>query len=319
MVRDALLRGAPHHEAGRDQWLLGPRFRGDKRASSRPRAMKAGHPEETIYNIVVVGGGSAGCGISRLIMNAMLEEGVSAEDAKKHFFIIDKHGLLMDDMPDLLPFQLPFTQSKKNTAHWSCSDFNKISLQDVITNVHPTLLIGVSGQPGIFTEDLIKIMAAHVDQPIIFPLSNPTARSEATPNDLMRWTEERAIVGTGSPFSNITKNGKEFRVDQTNNCYIFPGMGLGLIAVKARHVTENMFMAAAKVLASCSPAKQDPTANLLPALTDIRQVSFQVAVAVAKEAIQAGLAGHQPSEDLEKYIQNMMWAPEYMTYRKIIT
>jgi malate dehydrogenase (oxaloacetate-decarboxylating) len=268
--------------------------------------------------IVVVGGGSAGCGISLLVMKAMMEDGLSEEDAKKHFFIIDKPGLLMDDMPDLLPFQKPFAQTQSNTAHWQCLDFNKISLQDVITNVHPTLLIGVSGQAGIFTQDLVTIMAAHVERPIIFPLSNPTSSSEATPSDLMKWTKDRAIVGTGSPFGNIMKNGKEFRVDQTNNCYIFPGMGLGLIAVKAKRVTDNMFMAAAKVLAECSPAKHDPEANLLPALTNIRDVSLKVAIAVAKEAIVSGLAHFDETETLEQYIQKMMWAPEYLTYRKII-
>jgi malate dehydrogenase (oxaloacetate-decarboxylating) len=221
-------------------------------------------------------------------------------------------------MPDLLPFQKPFAQTQSNTAHWQCLDFNKISLQDVITNVHPTLLIGVSGQAGIFTQDLVTIMAAHVERPIIFPLSNPTSSSEATPSDLMKWTKDRAIVGTGSPFGNIMKNGKEFRVDQTNNCYIFPGMGLGLIAVKAKRVTDNMFMAAAKVLAECSPAKHDPEANLLPALTNIRDVSLKVAIAVAKEAIVSGLAHFDETETLEQYIQKMMWAPEYLTYRKII-
>jgi malate dehydrogenase (oxaloacetate-decarboxylating) len=268
--------------------------------------------------IVVVGGGSAGCGISLLIMKAMMEDGLSEEDAKKHFFIIDKYGLLMDDMTDLLPFQKPFAQSKNHTAHWACSDFNKISLQDVITNVHPTLLIGVSGQSGVFTKDLVTMMAAHVERPIIFPLSNPTSSSEATPTDLMQWTNNRAIVGTGSPFGNIMRDGKEYRVDQTNNCYIFPGMGLGLIAVKAKRVTDNMFMAAAKVLAECSPSKNNPEANLLPALTDIRQVSLKVAIAVAKEAIATGLAEFDSTETLEQYIQKMMWVPEYITYRKII-
>jgi malate dehydrogenase (oxaloacetate-decarboxylating) len=266
--------------------------------------------------IVVVGGGSAGCGISLLVMQAMIEDGLSMKDAKKHFYIIDKHGLLMDDMPDLLPFQKPFAQSRHHTSRWSCSDFNKITLQDVITNVHPTLLIGVSSQPGIFTQDLVRNMAAHVERPIIFPLSNPTALSEATPSDLMRWTEDRAIVGTGSPFGNIMKNGKDFRVDQTNNCYIFPGLGLGLIAVKAKRVTDNMFMAAAQVLAECSPSKNNSEANLLPALTDIRNVSFKVALAVAKEAITAGLADFNDTENLEQHIRNMMWEPEYLTYKK---
>jgi malate dehydrogenase (oxaloacetate-decarboxylating) len=268
--------------------------------------------------IVIVGGGSAGCGIGQLIMQAMLEDGLTAAEARRHFYVVDRHGLLMDDTPDLLPFQRPFTQSRTTTANWSCTDFNAITLQDVISNVHPTLLIGVSGQPGIFTEDLVKSMAAHVERPIIFPLSNPTARSEASPSDLMRWTEERAIIGTGSPFSPIKKKGQDFRVDQTNNCYIFPGMGLGLIAVKAQRVTDAMFMAAAKVLADCSPSKSDPEANLLPALTEIRNVSLKVAIAVANEAIKAGLATLHPAEPLADYIQKLMWTPDYLPYRKIV-
>lgn len=267
--------------------------------------------------IVVVGGGSAGCGISKLLMKAMIADGLTEAEAKKQFFIIDQPGLLMDDMPDLRPFQIPFAQSKSNISHWTYATPNTISLYDVIANAHPTLLIGVSGQPGIFTEEIVRTMAAHVERPIIFPLSNPTTSSEATPFDLLKWTDERAIIGTGSPFSDVIKNGEKFRIDQTNNCYIFPGMGLGLMAVKASRVTDDMFMAAANVLADCSPAKTHPNANLLPPLTHIREVSVKVAVAVAKEAIAAGLADFKPTEPLENYILNMMWIPEYIPYKKI--
>ena len=151
---------------------------------------------------------------------------------------------------------------------------------------------------------------------MIFPLSNPTERSEATPADLMKWTNEKAVIGTGSPFEDITKQGKPFRVDQTNNCYIFPGMGLGIIAVKATRITDTMFMVAAKALAECSPAKSNHEANLLPALTDIREVSLRVALAVAKEAIDSGFADFNPKQDLEKYIRGMMWTPEYLPYKK---
>src|SRR5262249_16933076 len=148
-----------------------------------------------------------------------------------------------------------------------------------------TVLLGVSGQPGLFTEELVHLMAANVKQPVIFPLSNPTSRSEATPEDLLKWTEGRVIVGTGSPFPDVMRHGKARRVDQTNNSYIFPGMGLGIIAVKAKHVTDRMFMAAAKALAALSPAKNDPDANLLPPLEQIRAVSRQVAIDVALEAV----------------------------------
>jgi malate dehydrogenase (oxaloacetate-decarboxylating) len=159
-------------------------------------------------------------------------------------------------------------------------------------------------------------MAAHVERPVIFPLSNPTSRSEADPADLNNWTNEKAIIGTGSPFSHIIKQEQTFRVDQTNNCYIFPGMGLGLIAVQATRVTEKMFMEAAKALADCSPAKTDPKANLLPPLTDIQEVSLQVALAVAKEALAEKLADFTDFTDLEAQIRAMMWTPEYLPYKK---
>ncbi|MHB1947435.1 MAG: NAD-dependent malic enzyme [Gammaproteobacteria bacterium] len=266
--------------------------------------------------IVVVGAGSAGCGISNLIKKAMVQEGLSESEAGKHFFLIDREGLLLDDAPSLLFFQKPFAQPKSLISHWKLQNPAQISLADVVKNVHPTLLIGVSGQSGIFTKKIVEDMAAHVERPIIFPLSNPTTCAEATPADLMEWTQHRAIIGTGSPFANVIKLGRSCRIDQTNNSYIFPGVGLGLIAVKAKHVTDKMFMIAALALSECSPAKKNPDANLLPPLTDIRQVSFQIALAVAEEAIKANLANFKPSIPLAEYIKKLMWVPEYLTYRK---
>jgi malate dehydrogenase (oxaloacetate-decarboxylating) len=270
----------------------------------------------TQQRIVVTGAGSAGCGISNLLLAAMIE-GLSEEEARKHFYLVDRDGLLMDTMQNLMPFQKPFAQAKNNLQNWQLDNASIISLKDVVHNAKPTLLIGVSGQPGVFTEELIRDMASNVKRPIIFPLSNPTTRSEATPADLMKWTDERAIIGTGSPFGNITKGGKTVRVDQTNNCYIFPGIGLGIIAVKATRVTDKMFMAAAKALADCSPVNSDPEANLLPPLMHIRDVSLQVAIAVAKEAIKAGIAKYDEIEPLEARIARMMWATEYFSYEKI--
>jgi malate dehydrogenase (oxaloacetate-decarboxylating) len=264
--------------------------------------------------IVVVGAGSAGIGICNLLVKAMVEAGVPESTARKQFYLVDRDGLLLDDMPSLLAFQKPFAQSKSVTDKWQLTETNKLSLADVVGNVHPTLLIGVSGQPGIFTESIIKDMAAHVARPMIFPLSNPTTRAEATPEDLVKWTRDQAIIGTGSPFANITRDGKSFRVDQTNNCYIFPGIGLGIIAVKAQRITDNMFMAAARALADASPAKNNPRANLLPPLTQIREVSLQVAIAVAKEAIAAGIAKYDEFEPLEIHIKKMMWGVTYMPY-----
>jgi malate dehydrogenase (oxaloacetate-decarboxylating) len=264
--------------------------------------------------IVVVGAGSAGCGISRLLLQVMIEEGLSAEEARHHFYLVDRSGLVLDEMPNLLSFQKPFAQSKSALTNWQLENPNQISLSDTVKNVRPTVLIGVSGQPGIFTESLIREMAMHVEHPIIFPLSNPTERCEATPQDLMHWTQGNAIIGTGSPFAETIKNGKKFRVDQTNNAYIFPGIGLGLTSVRSKRITDTMFMIAAKTLADCSPAKFDPNANLLPPLTEIHEVSFRVALAVAREAITEGLADFPLSADLETKIRQRMWVPEYLPY-----
>lgn len=266
--------------------------------------------------IVILGAGSAGCGIAELIVHAMVDEGLSEQEARDRIFMVDRNGLLVEGMPDLLPFQQKFIKSKRLIADWKCQNKEQISLKEVVENLHPNALLGVSGKAGLFTEEIIREMAAHVKQPIIMPLSNPITHSEATPTDIMNWTDNRAVIGTGSPFGNIIKEGKLFRVDQTNNVYIFPGIGLGLIALKVKRVTDKMFMAAAKALASCSPAKDNPKANLLPPLTEVREVSFKVAFAVAKEAVKANLAEQLSDEQIEKRIRQLVWKPEYIYYKK---
>ncbi len=268
------------------------------------------------HRIAVLGGGSAGCGISNLLKEALMEDGLSEEEARSRFFIVDRNGLLVEGATGLMPFQEKFLQPKSVLANWTCDNPNNITLLDVIKNIHPTVLVGVSGQAGVFTEEIVREMASHVERPVIFPLSNPTSHSEATPTELMVWTDGKVVMGTGSPFPNIVKNGQSMRVDQTNNAYIFPGMGLGLIAVKATKVTDKMFMVAARALANCSPAKQDPNANLLPPLTDIREVSFKVGLAVAKEAVASGLAESCTEAELEKNVRAKVWEPAYLPYRK---
>jgi len=278
-------------------------------------AIAVTHTTLSHQSIVILGAGSAGCGISKLIMQAMIKEGLSENVAKKHFFLIDRDGLLTEDTKNLLSFQKMFAQNKKNLKNWQLKSTDKITLLDVIQNAKPTVLIGTSSQTGAFTEEIIRAMYKHTSRPIIFPLSNPTELSEATPADLLKWTNDNAIIGTGSPFPAISKNGQSFRVDQTNNCYIFPGLGLGLIAVKAKYVTDSMLMAAALALANASPAKKNPQDNLLPPLTDIREVSFKIAMAVATEAIHLGVAEDIHFNDLEKTIRQLMWIPEYVGYQ----
>jgi malate dehydrogenase (oxaloacetate-decarboxylating) len=201
-------------------------------------------------------------------------------------------------------------------AHWPHARADAIGLADVVANANPTVLIGVSGQPGIFREDIIRQMAATVARPIIFPLSNPTSRSEATPQDLMAWSEGRAVIGTGSPFPPVVRDGRSFAVDQTNNAYVFPGIGLGVLAVRANRVTDGMFVAAAKVLADVSPAAGDVHAPLLPPVARLREVAFAVAKAVAREARAEGQC--EPFEDgeLDDLIARKMWRPVYSPYRR---
>lgn len=266
--------------------------------------------------IVIVGAGSAGCGIAELIVHAMVEDGISEAQARSQIYMIDRNGLLLEGMTGLLPFQQQLLKSRAAIANWQCDNHAEISLKDVIRNLHPNALLGVSGQPNLFTEELVREMAAHVERPIIMPLSNPISRSEAVPQDLIQWTDDRAVIGTGSPFGIVKRHGQDFRIDQTNNVYIFPGMGLGLIAVQARRVTDKMFMAAARALASCSPARQNPNANLLPPLDEVREVSYQVALAVAKEAVKSELADYKTEADIEKCLRAHIWEPVYVPYRK---
>lgn len=268
------------------------------------------------HRIAVLGGGSAGCGISSLLVEAMMLEGLTETEALSRFYLIDRNGLLTEGTPGLMPFQEKFCQSKTNVIHWNCADSNHITLMDVVKNAHPTVLIGVSGQAGAFSEAIVREMASHVKIPVIFPLSNPTSCSEAIPEDLIAWTDNRAVIGTGSPFPPVMRNGVSTRVDQTNNAYIFPGMGLGLIAIEATRVTDKMFMVAAKALAACSPNLQDPSANLLPPLDTIREISFKVALAVAKEAVTEGLAPFKSDEQIEKMVQDQLWEPIYLPYQK---
>lgn len=266
--------------------------------------------------IAIVGAGSAGIGIANLLLRVMIDAGLPATEARGHFYAIDRDGLLVEGMPGVLDFQRPFAQSPDAVANWPRARANTIGLADVVDNAKPTVLIGVSGQPGIFREDIIRKMAAAVARPIIFPLSNPTSRSEATPRDLTAWTEGRAVIGTGSPFPPVLRDGRSFAVDQTNNAYVFPGIGLGVLAARARRVTDGMFVAAAKVLADVSPAARDAQAPLLPPVARLREVAVSVAKAVALKARAEGQCEPFGDEELDGLIARKMWHPVYRPYRR---
>ncbi len=268
----------------------------------------------TEQRIAVLGAGSAGCGIAGLLQKMMVEAGLSEGAAAGRFYMVDRDGLLVDGMNAIEPFQRPFLQKRAAVEDWAFDHPDKISLLDVVTNAKPTVLIGVSGQPGAFSEAAVRVMARNNLRPVIFPLSNPTSRAEAIPEDIEEWSEGRAVIGTGSPFAPLTRNGVKFNVDQTNNSYIFPGVGLGAVAVRARRVTDTMFMAAAKALAAASPAASKTSDNLLPPVTALREVAFAVAVATAVEAHREGLTQGIEIDDIEAAIRAKIWQPRYYRY-----
>jgi malate dehydrogenase (oxaloacetate-decarboxylating) len=268
----------------------------------------------TEQRIALLGAGAAGIGICSMIRQAMVEAGLGQAEAQSRFYAVDINGLLVEGMTDLRPMQAPFVQKKSAIAGWRLEQPGRIGLLDVVANAKPTVLIGVSTQPGTFTETIATTMARNCKRPVIFPLSNPTARAEATPADLMKWTEGRALIGTGSPFPPVERDGRRIPVDQTNNSYIFPGVALGVIASRARRVSDGMFMASAKARAALSLAAKDKEGRLLPPLDAIRAVSVAVAIAVVRQAQAEGLAETATPEALKQTILDHVWEPAYRPY-----
>jgi malate dehydrogenase (oxaloacetate-decarboxylating) len=263
--------------------------------------------------VVIVGGGTAGTGIAEQIVAAMTAEGCSEADARARLFLVDRDGLLTDDTDDLLPFQRPLAQATASIAGWDDTDGGSATLLGVVRNVEPSVMIGVTGVPGLFTEEVVRAMAAGVDHPIVMPLSNPTSRAEATAADVIAWTDGRALVATGSPFDPVVHDGVTHVISQSNNSYIFPGVGLGVRAVAARRVSDEMFMAAAHALAESVDAR-DPGDPVLPPLDEIRGVSRQIALAVGAQAQAQGLAAHTSPDALEGLVDAATWHPEYVSY-----
>ena len=265
--------------------------------------------------ICFVGAGSAGCGIAEQIILAMRAEGLSDQQARERIFMVDRFGLLTNNMPNLLPFQANLTQDVNLTKQWQITG-ETIGLLQVMENAEPTVLIGVSGQPGLFTEDVVRTLAKNTEKPIVLPLSNPTSRAEAQPVDVFNWTNGKAIVATGSPFAPVVIDGVEYPVAQCNNSYIFPGIGLGVLASKARRITDNMLMASSCALAEQSPLAKDGQGPLLPNLEAIPEVSCEIAMQVAKQAMRDGVATELPEDAIAKRIEKNFWQPEYRGYRR---
>ena len=265
--------------------------------------------------IAVLGFGTAGIGITNLLAQFMQEKGVSEQEARHRFYALDRYGLVAEKGKGVRPDQLPYARKEQEVQSWRQPN-GEITLLDVMRHAKPSVLIGVSGQAGAFTEEAMREMARNTIRPVIFPLSNPTSSSEAAPQDLVDWTEGRALIGTGSPCEPVSIWGKKVVIDQTNNSYIFPGLALGIIASRAKRVSDAMVMAAAKELARLVPTQKDKKASLLPALSDSRRLSRSIAQAVGRQAIQDGQAQVADEDSLERELQANIWEPEYVPYER---
>ncbi|HVV69403.1 MAG TPA: NAD-dependent malic enzyme [Gammaproteobacteria bacterium] len=267
--------------------------------------------------IIIFGGGNAGTGIADQLFDAIVRTGVAPQDARSRFWIIDKHGLLIDTMQDLTPAQKPFARPASDVAHWPSGGKAEISLLEVIKQVQPTVLIGCSARGGAFTQEIIETMASLVAQPIIFPLSNPTEKAEATPQDVLNWTQGQALIACGSPFPPVSFQGETRRIAQCNNALIFPGMGLGVIAVKANRVTDNMLWAACEALNRCAPIHDDPHAPLLPSIDQAHQSARDIAIAVATQALADGVATMPSGATIISCVDSQYWFPEYLPFHRV--
>lgn len=270
----------------------------------------------TNHRVVILGAGTAGVGIAEQIAGAMVREGLSETEARDKIWLVDKNGLLMKEN-SMMPFQEPYAKSMKDMANWQLRNLNEINLYDVVKNVEPSILIGCSTATGAFTEEIVKMMAAKVGRPIIMPLSNPNSLAEAKPENLIHWTEGKAIIATGSPFPEVSYAGKWQRISQSNNAFAFPGIGLGIVVSKASRFTDDMLWAATRALSECSPVYQDITAPILPKLAEARMVSSKVAFAVAEQARKEGLARVAAGLDFKQAIRHSMWEPTYHPYKKV--
>ncbi len=265
--------------------------------------------------IVFAGAGSAGCGIADQIVKQMVAEGLSVDAARSRIFLLSKEGLLHQSMKGLLEFQKPFAISDEHLKDWGVTPAD-IDLQRLVNLAKATVLIGVSGQAGLFTKAVIEGLLLSTSRPIVLPLSNPTSQVEAQPVDILRWTAGQALVATGSPFEPVDMGNRVVEIAQCNNSYIFPGLGLGVIASGAKKVTDNMMMAASSALASLAPVMTDPDGALLPRLSNIRQVSKQIAEVVFHQAVEDRVAMPIPEELIKSTIDNNFWEPEYREYRR---
>lgn len=267
--------------------------------------------------IVVFGAGSAGTGISEQIVDAMMRLGLSSAEAHSRFWLIDRQGLLINSDKELTEEQKPFARKPKEIADWSTNDKKYPSLTDTVRQIKPTILIGCSAQPGAFSQDIIETMSSHCERPIIFPLSNPDEKCEAQPANILSWSNGNALIATGTAFPAIEYHNRQVQIAQCNNALVFPGIGLGILAVRATRLSKGMVWAASQALSEFSPSKKDSFLPLLPSLDDAQVVAKRIANAVARCAIDSGLAQCNQNEDLERLIQDIFWEPRYLPFRRV--
>lgn len=265
--------------------------------------------------IIIFGAGSAGMGVACQIYSAMKKLGISEEAARKHFWLVDRYGLLTKEMTTLTDSQRPFARDPSECLDWKRDENGYINLRETVARIKPTILIGCSAVANSFSEDVIRLMAENTPRPIIMPLSNPTVNAEATPENIINWSNGRALIATGSPFPPVQYKGQKIPIAQCNNSKIFPGIGLGVIAIKAREFSEGMMFAASEALSQCSPILSDPTAPLLPSMAVARVVARKIAIAVATEAVKEGLAQKQV-RDIAQAVDCEMWQPKYYPMKK---
>jgi len=281
-------------------------------------AMKAAGTKLTEQRIAILGFGSAGIGIANLLVKALQDEGLTLEEARRRIFALGRPGWLVEGAEGIHDEQKDYVRPARDVAGWQVNDAKKIGLEEVVRNAKITVLIGVAGKAGMFTEDAIRAMAKNTARPVIFPLSNPTSKSEAVPEDLLRWTDGKALIGTGSPFAAVKVGNREICIDQTNNSYVFPGLALGIVASRARRVSDAMIMTAAKTLAALSPVEKDRQGNLLPPLAESRRLSRVIAGAVARQAIAEGLSDLR-EQDVDAVVGENVWEPRYARYEREVS
>jgi malic enzyme len=265
--------------------------------------------------VAFLGSGAAGIGIARLVRQAMRREGVSREAVRRAIVMLDSRGLVFEGRTPLDDDKRDLTLGPAEMASFGFESAGAYDLETVVGRVHPTVLIGTSGTPGTLTERAVREMARHVKAPIILPLSNPTSNTEALPAHVLRWTEGRALVATGSPFQPVTLDGRRHLIGQANNAFVFPGVGLGAIVAEAREIPDEMFLAAADTLAAMVPEDRLAEGALYPSQSALREVSRAIAVGVVRVARDLGVGRCLTDEQIEEAVDATVWFPRYLPYR----